>query len=182
MTLAGKLAVLRHTGFGLTQIHMAKKIFKQLSKLSQDDLNLAEAKGWVIDTLNEVERAMSYIITNHFQPAKNEEQFKQIILNSSVIGYGPKAKSLHGMKVISKALYDKIMRLGSIRNGFAHTIVSHHYKLYANRKKENEITQAINVMSSDGIVRKQDSKTYFNEFVDLSKQIIEELDLILRRP
>jgi hypothetical protein len=34
-------------------------------------------------------------------------------------------------------------------------------------------------MSSDGIVKKQDGQTYFNEFVDLSKKIIDELDLII---
>jgi hypothetical protein len=115
---------------------MSKKYFKKLSKLPQDDLNLAEAKGWIIDTLNEVERAMRLIITNHFQPAKNEDQFREIILNSSVIGYGAKAKSLHGMNIINKAVYDKIMRLGSIRNGFAHTIVTHHYQLYGVRRNK----------------------------------------------
>jgi hypothetical protein len=154
-----------------------ENIFKKFDKEDGDDLNLAEVKGLVVGQLNNIEMLIGQILIKYFKPAK-EEDFKKTILNSSITSFAAKVKVLRGLDIITDNLRQDLLRLSSIRNGFAHTPVTHHHRMHANSDKPNEVEQVMYVMLSDGIIKKQPTTTYFKEFRDRSIDVIKQLTTI----
>ena len=59
------------------------------SKLSE--FTIEEIRGWIIDQMYNIESQIDFIICDYFDP-KNKNEFKKIILNSSIISIVGKSK------------------------------------------------------------------------------------------
>lgn len=153
--------------------------FKGFDKEHIDDLTLEEARGFVIERMNNIEDSLNLLLERHFDPQKNKEHFRTILLNSSVINFGAKAKALCGLGVIDKKLFNEIQTLGSIRNGFAHVRITTHIRLKVSETiVSKDVSQAIGVMSSTGVVTSKDAKTYFRDFINLYHSVDDALKIL----
>lgn len=95
-----------------------KRPFGGIEKSCLKEFNLAEIRGWVIDRLIQIEYITNNIILEFFKPEK-KQVFNDILLNSSVLDFGGKTKVLKNIG-LSKITIEKLRKIVSIRNGFAH--------------------------------------------------------------
>jgi len=146
--------------------HLNKKI---------SDLNAAEARGWTINCLLEIEHFLDKIILAFFEP-KNENIFKDIVLNSSILDMGSKLKILRNIG-FDKSLIEKIRRISAIRNGFAHAPIlnSSIVTFGENEIKGSRKSSAILVMNSQGEIKGKNAPEYLYEFFELNNEIVEKL-------
>lgn len=129
-------------------------------------------RGFVITEMISVESILSFIIFQYFLP-KHQNEFEQVLLNSSVIGLGGKIKILQGLEIIDKQILENIKRLSSIRNGFAHAHLFTEYD--SSVKPENTGHDKIDVMNAQGILKKKNAFDYFIEFNNLIEGIQDKL-------
>jgi hypothetical protein len=114
-------------------------LLNRTDKKTIRDFNIEEARGWVLDRANQLERKINSIIIKYIQPSKNKNQFMdEIILNPSNITFGNKIKIINAIqseiiknkkglnketKSSFKQLANELRKLCSIRNAFAHCII-----------------------------------------------------------
>lgn len=143
-----------------------------------DENNLKEVRGWIIDCLNGIEMFVDKLIIDFFKPS-NVEEFKKIILNSSIINFGAKIKILSNMEYIPNSIIDKIRKLSSIRNGFAHAHSKNVIKTTYDASNEKSLNvkffQGIEVMNSNGKVEIKNFADYFTDFKVLFEESKSEL-------
>ena len=150
--------------------------FRTTSKQKLSEFNLSEIRGWTIECLYEVETRIDYIISDYFKP-ENKKEFKRIFLNSSIISIGAKTKILRNIKTFDNKIIDKIQRLLSIRNAFAHTPISESIivNVTKNNKEESTadilVTSEMEIMNSSGELKKKNAKDLVIEFLDLYNEI-----------
>ena len=144
------------------------EIINRTSKRNISEFNIEEARGWAIKELSEIEYLIDKILLKHFDQ-KPSSDFEKVLLNSSILEFGKKIKLLTGLDLISNKISDKLRKISSIRNGFAHSPIQRIYGINTKSKTE------IEVMKSNGKIERKNMKNYLTEFFDLRKEIIEEL-------
>ncbi len=93
------------------------------NKKSLSEFNIEEARGWVIDSFNQIDWRLNKIIVDYFKPSQ-KDKFESIVLNTSIIDIGGKLKILRSIGLLKLHLIENIRNLSSIRNGFAHAPIS----------------------------------------------------------
>ena len=109
--------------------------------------------GTVLESYNSLEESFNQIILSYFNPKSNIEDFKNILLNSSVLDLGAKCKLFSNMTDFDQKIVEKIRRIGSIRNGIAHNnaMVSINVEPQKNNRVENvETKNIVQIMNSSG--------------------------------
>lgn len=150
--------------------------FRRTDKKKLSEFNLEEAKGWVIGSFRQIELRVDRIIGEFFSP-KESRLFETVVLNSAVIDIGGKCKILSNIPHVEKSTIEKIRKLASIRNGFAHADTINHVTINVNTSGETHntsiasITTKINVMNSAGKIISKDALEYLKEFHDLYNEL-----------
>ncbi len=147
-------------------------------KLSE--FNLEEIRGWIIDRMYQIESRIDFVISDYFDPRKKRD-FEKIILNSSIISIGGKMKILRNIESFDKKIVDKIGKISSIRNAFAHLpiIESVHIGVINDEKGEFksskilDIITQIEVMNSNGELKIKNVKEQIREFYELNNELNE---------
>lgn len=163
---------------------MNDKIFRHTKKSKISEYNLEEIRGWVINQMVEIEKKIDSIICDFFNPEKKTE-FNQILLNSSIISIGGKMKILRNISVFDKKIIEKINKLSSIRNAFAHLKINDTaeiiVKVNENLKLESAIMTSfkseLEIMNSTGEIKVKNIQTLISEYHDLDKEIRTYLSL-----
>lgn len=165
-------------------IDPSKSDIKNNEKQDINEFSIQEIRGWVIDGLNTIDSKLDFIITEYFNPEKKSE-FKNIVLNSSVVTSGAKMKIIRNIKSFDNLLISNIQKIISIRNSFAHAPMSTSASFsFINeggelKSKINDITSQFIIMNSSGETSNKNIKTLIKEFEKLSSDINEKLDLML---
>ena len=148
---------------------------------SLKEFNTAEARGWVIDRMNQIESRLNSKITEFFEP-DDEKKFKKVVLNSSVISIGGKLKILANCELIDSKLINKIRELSSIRNGFAHSILGHGSSIIikehedgSKSTKGKESYHFLEVMNAQGKLKSKKVHKHLERFHKLYHEIREAL-------
>jgi len=145
-------------------------------KLSE--FNDAEARGWIINRMGQIELTINRLITEFFKP-EDEHKFKEILLNSAVINMGSKLKILSSCDLLDEATIGRIRELNSIRNGFAHAVFIPTSEIMID--KENERSEllasyhSLKVMNSQGEVKSKKVHEHLEKFYQLYKKVKEAL-------
>jgi len=153
---------------------------KKMTKNKLSQFNLEEARGWTIHCLLQVEYSIDEIIADYYEP-KQKDNFKRIILNSSILDFGSKCKILCNIENVKSKTIDNIRKLASIRNSFAHAKIMDNITIVVDRENDrtsiDSITSKIDVMNSSGKIGSEDAYKYLCKFLDLynvtKKELIE---------
>lgn len=96
------------------------KLFKSIKTHNIEEMDIYQVYGFVIRKMGQVEKLVDGIITKFINPEK-EETFKDVVLNSSIITWNGKIIILKNiLPKKKKDLIEKIEKMTSIRNLFAH--------------------------------------------------------------
>lgn len=138
--------------------------FRPTEKNSLSEYNLEEIRGWMIDRMTQIEIKIDLVIAEYFQP-KRRKEFDSIILNSAILSMGAKAKILRNVSGFDKNTINKIQKISSIRNAFAHLPISENIEINIIEDKngkdidtEINLTSVIEVMNSSGELKVQNSE------------------------
>ena len=149
-----------------------------MTKNKLSEFNLEEARGWTIHCLLQIEHSINELITDYYEP-KQKQQFKQIMLNSSILDFGSKCKILCNIENVKRKTIDNIRKLASIRNSFAHAEIIGNIIVIVDQENDStsiaSITSKINVMNSSGKINSEDAYEYLCKFLDLYKITSKEL-------
>ncbi|MBA0882753.1 hypothetical protein [Flavobacterium undicola] len=155
-------------------------------KQNISEYNIQEIRGWTIDKLNEIEEAINQLIILYFKPEK-EAEFRSIILNSSIINSGAKAKILNNLPEFDNKLINNFQRIVSIRNAFAHSAMTNNAVVKIENvggeiKFEVEsLTSHLEVMNSSGQLKTNSVKDLVEEYSKRSDEIVDSLNQIIRK-
>ena len=151
------------------------------TKSSLKEFNEHEARGWTIDRLQQIEYRINEKIIEFFKP-KKIEPFKKIVLNSSVLDIGSKLKILSNIGSVDSKTIEKIRKLSSIRNGFAHAVISQNVTLFIKTHEDGKQETVdvkehsiIEVMNSQGKLISKNAMEYLTEFLELNNEIRNEI-------
>lgn len=156
---------------------------KSTDKSKISEFNLEEIRGWTIDRMYQIEVKIDFIISLYFNPEKKSE-FEKIVLNSSIISIGGKIKILRNIKEFDKKIIEKIQKISSIRNAFAHLPTRDCIEIRV-KKNENgnfvnseigKITSEMEVMNSNGELKTKTTTDLIDEFFNLNKEISDYLN------
>ena len=159
---------------------MEDSIINSTEKTKLSEFNIEEIRGWIIDQMYNIESHIDSTINDYFRPEKKDE-FEKIVLNSSIITIGGKLKILRNIESFDNKIIDKIQKISSIRNAFAHLPVTDfiHINMINNSKgefKRLEILKKesqIEVMNSNGQLKKRNARELIDEFFLLNTEIKE---------
>ena len=147
-----------------------------INKKKLSEFNLEEVRGWMIDRLYQIEILIDDIIVDYYKPEK-EEEFKKIVLNSSIISIGAKIKILNNIEGFENKQIKMLGELARIRNYFAHLPLNEEIKIKGNNKKNEETSFSIEVykklyiMNSEGKLKERDAKETILNFFKLNEDI-----------
>lgn len=130
--------------------------------------------GELLKRYNSFEEKINDLISDYYSPSKNIEEFKKIVLNSSILGMGQKAKILANMTDFDRKQIEKLRKLMSIRNGIAHNNAFVSIKVFENENDEIQrivTNNAILVMNSSGEIKAKDFDEEYREFENLMSDI-----------
>lgn len=130
--------------------------------------------GELLKRYNSFERKINDLISDYYSPSKNTKDFKKIVLNSSILGMGQKAKILANMTDFDRKRVEKLRRLMSIRNGIAHNNPSVLIQIIENENDEIQqidTNNSILVMNSSGEIKTKDFDEEYREFKNLISDI-----------
>lgn len=157
------------------------KRIESLTKRQLEDFNVAEARGWIIDSFQEIEYRINSKIVDFFKPTE-EATFKKVVLNSSILDIGSKLKILMNIGTVDKHIIANIRILAAIRNGFAHAPICEQVNISIDDGKEDGsdsislvVESMIEVMNSSGEIKSKIAFDYLVEFSTLYEKIIESL-------
>ncbi|WP_298121131.1 hypothetical protein [Flavobacterium sp.] len=156
---------------------------KSTHKSSISEFNEEEIRGWTIDRLYQVETKIDLIISSYFNPEKKYE-FENIVLNSSIISIGGKLKILRNIKAFDKKIIDKIQKISSIRNAFAHLPTRDCIEISVTKDEKgnftnsniSKITSQMVLMNSSGELKTKTTNDLIDEFYNLNKEISDYLN------
>ena len=157
--------------------------FTCTDKTKLSDFNLEELRGWVIGRMYQVELKIDYIIIDHFKP-KLKDDFRKVVLNSSIISMGGKTKILRNIDDFDKNIIGKIQRASAIRNAFAHLPITEQINVSIKEdekgnvieSKIEEIISEMEIMKSDGRLKKENTVDKITEFHQIIPEIITYLN------
>ena len=155
---------------------------KRTDKSKLSDFNIEEIRGWTIDRMYNIEAQIDFIISDYFKP-ENKNEFRKIILNSSIVTIGGKLKILRNIKSFDKKIIDKIQKISIIRNAFAHLPVTQFVQMNIikdenGKIKSSEVSKTISqmeIMTSSGELKRKNARELISEFFDLNEEIREYL-------
>ena len=151
---------------------------KKMTKNKLREFNLEEARGWTIHCLLQIEYLINKIIADYYGP-KQKDEFKRIILNSSILDFGSKCKILCNIENVKSKTIENIRKLASIRNSFVHAEIIDNITIIFDKENDSTsigpITSKIDVMNSSGKITSKDAYEYLCEFLDLYKVTKKEL-------
>jgi len=151
---------------------------KRMTKNKLSEFNLEEARGWTIHCLLQLEHSINELIADYFEP-KQKQQFKRIMLNSSILDFGSKCKILYNIENVKRKTIDNIRKLASIRNSFAHAEIIDNIIVLVDQEGDStsveSIASKIDVMNSSGKINSVDAYEYLCKFLDLYKVTNKEL-------
>lgn len=158
-----------------------KGFTERFNKTRLRDFTIEEARGWIINQLQQIEYAINRIIIHQFKPA-DQYQFSRVMLNSAILDMGSKIKVLGCLKAVDKKTLENMRKLCSIRNGFAHVPITTHITVNI-REGEDEkfdddgITseQIIEVMNAQGELISKNAYEYLVEFWTINNEVREQL-------
>lgn len=152
-----------------------------MSKGSLEDFSIEEARGWTIDRLRQIEFRINAKIIDFFKPT-DKYQFKKIVLNSSILDIGSKLKILRNTGTVDNQIIEKIRKLAAIRNGFAHAPIVDQVTVTVHTEPERGVDKTtvvaetmIEVMNSQGEIKRKNAFDYLVEFWTLNKEIREKI-------
>ncbi len=151
---------------------------KNTTKNNLSEFTIEEARGWVIDSFNQIDWRLNKLIVDFFNPLE-KKKFETIILNTSVIDIGGKLKIIFSLGLLKKNIIEKIRKLSSIRNGFAHANIVKTFTIKVGYNGIYSTGSEIEIMNSSGLIQKREAIDYLKEYNELYNEIIEELDKIL---
>lgn len=128
-------------------------------------------KGKIINDLIDIEDKINCVIAIYFKP-NNLNEFKEIMLNSSIISFGQKVKIINNITGIEKNVTGKISELSSIRNGIAHVRIENTLELGL----ESRVVTELKVMNSSGILKTKNFTDLVKKYSELSNQVHSYLD------
>ena len=157
---------------------MENQRINRTKKTKLSEFNLEEIRGWIIDQMNNIESQINFIIRDYFNPEKMSE-FNKIILNSSIISIGGKLKILRNIKSFDNKMIDKIQKISSIRNAFAHLPITENIQLTFKRDvngniKSSEVAKIISqieIMNSNGELKLKNTQELITFFFELNTEI-----------
>jgi len=155
---------------------MAKKEVGQIrlqnmTKRSLKEFNKTEAKGWVISIAIIIEDLIDDIILYYFNP-ENRGLFLSHVLNSTIMHYGGKLKLLNAIGIDIKT-FSALQKIGSIRNAFAHTNITHQLSItnQPGKKGETSVSDIMTVMNGQGKIKRNNPYSFMVEFLELYKEV-----------
>ncbi len=129
-----------------------------------------KAIGRMLYQFNTLESNINNLIFAYFQPSREAEAFKNTLLNSSVLGMGPKIKILANMTDFDTKILDRIRRVANIRNSVAHNNPGGFLDV-----KKHEGSVIISVMNSSGKLKNLKLAEQEKLFYEHCKEIDEYL-------
>ncbi|MBN7814244.1 hypothetical protein [Algoriphagus pacificus] len=148
-----------------------------------EENNLNKIRGQVIDKTNQIETILSTSLFNHFEPKKNQFQFKFILLDTQLINLGSKIKILHSLGLINNSDKNLLHEIINLRNIFAHapTYDSAHWQ---SESEESEYLIKIGNSKTLPVMKKgeiifhdpEELLSEFNEKVDKINPTLEKLN------
>lgn len=152
-----------------------------LDQKSVDKFNIAEARGWIIDRMNQIERIIDKEIINFIGPEK-EKEFKRVILNSSIISFGAKIKIVKSLELVDTSISGPIDEMKNIRNGFAHSnIVALLTATYDQSTPSSDVDvsayHSIHVMNSSGQIKEKKVHEQLISFKNKYDKVCEALNV-----
>ena len=147
-------------------------------KTKLTEFNIEEIRGWTIAQMYNIELQIDFIIADYFKP-EDKNEFLKIILNSSIVTIGGKMKILRNIRSFDKKIIDKIQKISSIRNAFAHLPISESVSINIINDgngdfKSSEVSKVINemeIMTSSGELKRKNIRELIDDFFDLNEQI-----------
>ena len=137
--------------------------------------NIEAARGYTIERLFEIELRVNQMISEYFD-SKNSEAFNSIILNSSILDFGKKIKVLLALKIIDHKTADKLRKISSIRNSFAHAGIETRHELPVDSIEDNiQSNQKIKILKSNGDLEESNISELLKSFVKLYNEIQNKL-------
>ena len=134
-----------------------------------EKLDLVRARGWVIEELNVFERCIDAIICDYFKPPRRQD-FEEIILNSSIIGFPQKLNIVINIRPDLKKICNDLKQLSNIRNGFAHASIKTRSEINFTEKTK-KFTKYLKVINGGGKLDEKLPKDYLKDFWILDNQI-----------
>lgn len=167
-------------------MNMKKKVehirLANMDKEKLKDFNIEEARGWTINRLQQIEIRLNNLIVDHFKPL-HKEVFEKVVLNSSIIDIGGKLKILQNIKAIDKPIVEKIRKIATIRNGFAHAPTHESVLISIYEPVENNtnvssvlVESTLEVMNSQGYIKSKSAYEYLVEFWETYSELRTLLD------
>jgi hypothetical protein len=149
---------------------------KSTDKKNIKDYNIEEIRGWTIDELNKIEEKINIVITRYFSPTK-EDEFKTVVLNSSIVSTGAKMKILRNIDSFDNKMISKVQTLMNTRNAFAHLPLTKSATITITNKEgnliwnlENASTQ-LDIMNSSGEIKKKNTKELIVEYQNVLAEV-----------
>lgn len=157
------------------EVSLFSSEFKGESYFNIEECTLIQARGFIIQSLIEVETLIDRAITKWLSLTKEKEiVFYDVFLNTSIIETGKKAKILRALEIISEKEYSKIMELLNIRNAFAHANVISHITVIVNKEKEDikidDVSSNMKIMKN-GLIKVVPAKELMRTFVKKKSEI-----------
>lgn len=133
--------------------------------------NFAKVQGEIINKSIKVEDLINLILCKYFKPA-NKIIFLSIVLNSSVMSFGAKLKVLSAIG-LEKKMFEKLLKISSIRNSFAHTNDTDDYTLLFRENVEHDSNsiKVLRVMNSQGHLKSKRIDQLHTEFNELFLEV-----------
>ncbi|WP_281298011.1 hypothetical protein [Flavobacterium limnophilum] len=152
---------------------MENHFFKKTYKDDISEFNLEETRGWIIDSMNFIEKKIDVVIVEYFNPQDSKE-FTKILLNSSIISTGAKLKVLRNINDFDKKIISKIQEMSSIRNSFAHIPIVPLYKMEKIEGKTSftRLPDRLEVMNSSGDIKTKNAKEELHKFYELKEEVL----------
>ena len=138
------------------------------------NLEYSTLQGLIINYSIKVEYLINEVLVSYFKP-HNNVLFLSHVLNSSVMHYGGKLKVLNAIG-LEKKDYEKLQRLGAIRNSFAHSNDSLNVAYFFSEKKDSCPKKHLSVMNSRGELKYKDINKLHEEFL----KIFTDIEVVLK--
>ena len=138
-----------------------------------DFVKIDKIRAEVIDGLNVVEIKISELLCDYFKP-KNLDDFNNILMNNSICHYGGKLKACRALNLIDNKTGDHLLRMGSIRNTFAHSLGKGSFE---NKNGAINFDLKLTVINTSGKVDEKDFYDLAEEFIDRYHKIRPKLSI-----
>jgi hypothetical protein len=134
--------------------------------------HLTYVKGQIISDFIWIEHKLNDVIIKKIQPS-DTKFFKDIVLNSSILGIGQKIKIINNVDGIKdSSLVSLIRDMNNIRNGLAHANFNYTLAVQKNQVAKTEII----TMNSEGIIKRKNVDELIASYVELSNKAHSLLD------